>query len=96
MDSESRGSAMDISNRLVIESAVSKLFMLLCHKMVGLPYSRGVKGMKKNIFETSHNEMKSILSIKESNFNGKKGSKFSHLLMVKAEGADPFTVSPTA
>ena len=29
MDSESRGSAMDISNRLVIESAGSKLFMQL-------------------------------------------------------------------
>ena len=33
--------------------------------------------------------IKSILSIKESNFNGKNGSKFSHLLTVRAERADP-------
>ena len=29
------------------------------------------------------------MSIKESNFNEKNGSTFSHLLMVWAEGADP-------
>ena len=31
------------------------------------------------------------MSIKESNFNAKNWSKLSHLLMVRAEGADPFS-----
>ena len=43
---------------------------------------------KKNIFETPYNEMRCVLSIKESNFNGKNRSKFSHLLKVRTEGAD--------
>ena len=33
--------------------------------------------------------VKCVLSIKESNFNGKNGSKFSNLITVRAEGADP-------
>ena len=45
------------------------------------------KRHEKWIFETLHNEIKYVLSIKESNFNGKNGSKFSHLLTVRAEGA---------
>ena len=43
----------------------------------------------KCIFETLHTEIKCVLSVKESNFNEKKRSKFSHLLTVRAEVADP-------
>ena len=43
----------------------------------------------KNAFETHHNEMKFVLRIKESNLNAENGSKFSHFLTVRAEGA-PF------
>ena len=35
------------------------------------------------------NKMKFVLKIKESNFNAKKGSTCSHLLTVRAKGADP-------
>ena len=42
--------------------------------------------MKKCIFGTPHNEIKCVLSIKESNLE-RNGSKFSHLLTVRAEGA---------
>ena len=49
-----------------------------------------LKGHEKSMFETPYNEIKCVLSTKESNFNGKNGSKFSHLLTVRAEGADPF------
>ena len=45
--------------------------------------------MKNALFETPHNEIKCVLGIKESKFNGKNRSKFSHLLTVRAEGADP-------
>ena len=41
------------------------------------------------MFETPHNETKCVMSIKESNFN----EKFSHLLTVRAEGADPPTLT---
>ena len=34
-------------------------------------------------------ELKYVLSIRESNFNGKNGATFSHLLTVRAEGTDP-------
>ena len=40
-------------------------------------------------FETPHNETKCVLSVKESNFIEKENSKFSHLLTVRAEVADP-------
>ena len=40
-------------------------------------------------FETPHNEIECVLSVKESNFNENKRSKFSHLLTVRAEVADP-------
>ena len=52
---------------------------------------------EKSIFETPHNEIKCVLSIKESNFSGKNGSEVSHLLTVRAKGADPppLTVSLT-
>ena len=33
-------------------------------------------GHEKCIFETPHNEIKCVLSIKESNFNGKMGQNF--------------------
>ena len=49
------------------------------------------KGHEKCIFETPHNEIEYVLSIKESNFNAKNRSKLSHLLMVWAEGADLFS-----
>ena len=41
------------------------------------------------IFETLHNEIKYVLSIKQSDFNEKNGSKFSHLLTVRTEGLTP-------
>ena len=47
------------------------------------------KGHEKRISETLHNEIEYVLSIKGSNFNGENGSKFTHLLMVWADGADP-------
>ena len=47
------------------------------------------RARKKNISDTPHNDVKCVLSIKESNFNGKNGSKFSNLITVRAEGADP-------
>ena len=40
-------------------------------------------------FETPHNQLKCVLSIKETNSNAKMGKKISHLLMIRAEGADP-------
>ena len=50
---------------------------------------RPQKGHEKCIFETLHNEIRCVLSVKESNFNEKNGSKFSHLLTVRAEITDP-------
>ena len=44
--------------------------------------------MKNAFFETPHNEIGCVLSIKESNFNEKNESKFSHFLTVRAEGDD--------
>ena len=35
-----------------------------------------VKGHEKCIFETPHNEIKCVLSVKESNFNEKKDQNF--------------------
>ena len=44
----------------------------------------------KCIFETPHNEIKCVLSIIESySIEKKNGQKFSHLLMVRANGAPP-------
>ena len=39
-------------------------------------------------FETPHNKIECVLSVKESNFNKKK-IKFSHLVTVLAEVANP-------
>ena len=39
-----------------------------------------VKGHEKRISETPYNEIKCVLSVKESNSNEKKRSKFSYLL----------------
>ena len=47
--------------------------------------------MKKCIFEAPLNEIRCVLGIKELKFNGKNRSKFSHLLLVRAEVADPPT-----
>ena len=44
----------------------------------------GVKGHEN---ETPHNEIKRVLTVKESNINEKR-SQFSHLLMFMAEVAD--------
>ena len=44
-----------------------------------------VRGVLKNTMKTW------VMSMKESNFNEKNGSKFSHLLTVRADGADPPT-----
>ena len=33
--------------------------------------------------------MKCVMSIKESNLNAKKGAKFSNMLTVRTDGADP-------
>ena len=46
-----------------------------------------VKGHEKCIFETPYNEIKCVLSVKESNFN-EKNQNFEHLLTVRAEVAD--------
>ena len=45
-------------------------------------------GKKKSIFETTHNEKKCLLSIKESNFNGKKGQIFTFEI-----GISPYILS---
>ena len=45
------------------------------------------KGHEKCIFETLHNEIKCVLSIKESNFNEKMDQ---NLLTVRAEGATAY------
>ena len=45
--------------------------------------------MKNAFFEAPHKEIKCVLGIKESKSNGKNRSKFSHLLTVRAEVADP-------
>ena len=59
-----------------IKEKIQLLLLLLCQKMVGLRYPRGIKsfktcykGMKieECIFETPHNEIKCVLGIKESN-----------------------------
>ena len=47
------------------------------------------KDNEKCTFDHLHNEMKYVLSIKEANFNEKNVSKFSHLFMVRVEGAAP-------
>ena len=44
-----------------------------------------VKRHEKCIFETSFNEIKCVMSVKESNFN----EKISHLLTVRAKVVDP-------
>ena len=44
--------------------------------------------MKNAFFEAPHKEIKCVLSIKETNFNDKNVTKFSHLIMVRAKGAD--------
>ena len=43
---------------------------------------------EKCIFETPQDEIKCVLSIKESNFNENNGSTFLHLLTVRTKGAD--------
>ena len=48
----------------------------------------------KYIFETTHHDMICVLSKKESKSNAKNGSTFSHLLKVRAGGADPCTPPP--
>ena len=45
-------------------------------------------------FETPQDMIKCVLSIKGSNFNGENGSKFTHLLMVWADGADSTPLPP--
>ena len=52
------------------------------------------KGHEKRISETLHNEIEYVLSIIGSNFNGENGSKFTHLLMVWADGADSTPLPP--
>ena len=48
-----------------------------------------LQGHEKCIFETPHNDIKCVLSIIESYSIEKNGSKFSHLLTVRAKGANP-------
>ena len=64
--------------------------MIIC-KRPALPddHLKPQKGHEKRIFETLHNEIKCVLSIKK-NFNGKKESKFSHLPMVSLTVKYPF------
>ena len=54
----------------------------------GPPFWQPRQGRENCIFETLYNEKRCVLSVKESNINEKK-SKFSHLLTVRAEVADP-------
>ena len=68
-----------------IFNAVNASAILLA---VALPQN-GPVGHEKCIFETPHNEIKCVLSIIESYSIEKNGSKFSHLLTVKAKVADP-------
>ena len=50
------------------------------------------KGHEKCILETPHNDIKCVLSVKESNFNEK--SNVSHFLTVRSKVADPPTPPP--
>ena len=54
----------------------------------GPPFWQPRQGRENCIFETLYNEKRCVLSVKESNINEKK-SKFSHLLSVRTELADP-------
>ena len=49
---------------------------------------------EKGIFQPLHNDKKSVLSIKESFSMGKKGPKFSQMLMVRLEGWPPPAPAP--
>ena len=72
--------------------------MIICKRPVPLnDHLQPQKGHEKSIFDTLHNDIKCVLGITESKFNGKNRSTFSHLLTVRAEVADPppLTVSLT-
>ena len=91
------------------KSKKSEIFILYKDLTLSEP-SRGIKSYKghenrskifknaffhgKYIFETTHHDMICVLSKKESKFNAKNGSTFSHLLTVRAGGADPCTPPP--
>ena len=62
--------------------------IFICKRPAGRSFATTKRTWKMHL-ETLQNEKKCVLSIKESNFNGKHGSKVSHLLIVKAKGADP-------
>ena len=62
------------------------LWMIICTRPA-LHFDNHEKGMTN--FETLHSQIRCVLSVKESNFNEKKRSKFSHLLTVRAQEADP-------
>ena len=69
--------------------------MIICKKPALLDdHLQPPKGHGKHIFETLHNEIKCVLIIKEPNFNRKHGSRFSHLLTVRADGDDPPSLPP--
>ena len=53
-----------------------------------------LQGHEKCIFETPDNEIKCVLGIKESNFNGKMGQHFHICLRSRAEREFPFPVIP--
>ena len=54
------------------------------------------KGHEKCIFETLHNEMKCVLSIKEPNFNEKMGQNFHICLWSGPTGLTPHPPLPSA
>ena len=66
--------------------------MIICKRPVPpVDHLQPQKGHEKSIFETLHNDIKCVLGIKESKFNGKNRSTFSHLLSVRPVVADPAT-----
>ena len=69
----------------ILESPSPPYCYFSVRKLSGVQWS---KKHEKCIFESPHNDMKDVLSIRESNFNDTNGSKFSHLITVGAEGSD--------
>ena len=71
--------------QLQVSPILPYCLLLLCHKIVKKRYySRGIRDMKKCIFEAPLNEIRCVLGIKESKFNGKNRSKFeqsAHFLL---------------
>ena len=79
----SRGGVLELVDMKNIERLVINVRAAL-----DSPFWQPRQGRENCIFETLYNEKRCVLSVKESNINEKK-SKFSHLLTVRAEVAEP-------